>query len=129
MQETLAHHQKPSPVGEGAEPARRMRCPDAKLTSFCQKHTPTDFKICRGSRLISRKLLHFDNVVNFLNFVLCTVELRPSIQAVALFARNDVDMKMRNRLPCALVACIEQIDAIVTAFLYAMTRNLFDCKH
>lgn len=61
-----------------------------------------------------------DLLPNLFNIRLCAVEFRPGVNAVARFPRNDVNVKVGDRLPRALAACVQKIYAVVPAMLYEM---------
>lgn len=66
---------------------------------------------------------------DFICFFFCALKLRPRIDSVILSPWNNMDVDMRNRLACAFVACIEKIDALITAVVDQMIGYIFYCPH
>lgn len=74
-------------------------------------------------------LSNFKTIEELLCFVLCSCELRPSVNAVTGLSWNDMDMKMRNRLACALITCIQQIYTGIPAGINTVIDHPFYSQH
>ena len=72
-----------------------------------------------------KNLSHFKLLEDGFYLVIRAVKLGPSIDTVSTFSGDNMDMKMRNGLSCAFIACVQKVHAIIPAIINAVIGNLF----
>jgi len=57
------------------------------------------------------------------------MELGPSINAVAAFSWDDMDMEMGHGLTCAFVTCIQKVHSLIPTNINTVIGDLFYRRH
>ena len=78
---------------------------------------------------LNRNLWNSDFYEEIFDLVVRSVECRPSINAVASFSWDDMDMEMWHRLTCTFVTCVQQVHSIISTSINAVIGNLFHRCH
>lgn len=79
-------------------------------------------------------LVHFENVANLRKIVVELVVEGPTVYAVVLFARNNVEMQVEHTLFGVLTGCVKNVYATKTTVVYVVICHLLHrfhnlCKH